>query len=126
MQQELGNKEGMIYALNNLGLINSEKGNYKKALEYYEKTLPISKELNLHSNTIDNYKAVYEIYYKQNEYKKAIDYYRLYTQLKDSIFSENKHNQIVELETEYKTEKMENDNILLAKEKAHRRDSKRS
>ena len=45
IEEELGDKSGMGYNLNNIGVVHHNKGDYKKATEYLEKSLPIHKEI---------------------------------------------------------------------------------
>jgi len=58
-----------------------------------------------------------ELYEKIEDFKKANKYIKEYYTLKDSIFSLEKQNQIVELQEKYKTEKQKTTIDLLKKEK---------
>jgi tetratricopeptide (TPR) repeat protein len=46
IQEEMNDKKGVSQSFNNLGLIYSNMGDYKKAIDYYEKSLEIKLEIN--------------------------------------------------------------------------------
>ena len=45
IREELGDKRGMGYSLNSIGLVHYYKGDYEKAEDYLEKSLDIQKEI---------------------------------------------------------------------------------
>jgi tetratricopeptide (TPR) repeat protein len=47
IREELGDKYGMGYSLNNIGNVYYDKGDYKKAEEHLEKSLAMQKEIGL-------------------------------------------------------------------------------
>ena len=47
IQQEIGDKKGMVYSLSNIGIVYIDKGDYDKAEEYLEKSLALQKEIGL-------------------------------------------------------------------------------
>ncbi|MFW5699595.1 MAG: tetratricopeptide repeat protein [Bacteroidota bacterium] len=98
----------LTYTYNNLGNLYMEIGQYSEAEKYLKKCLEFSEE-------IGNQEQVYEVYHSLSEnaersgnYREALKYFKQHATLKDSIFSENAHQQIAELETKYETEKKEN------------------
>ena len=60
-----------------------------------------------------NYLNISEVFEKKNQISEAYKFYKLYTQVKDSIVNEEKYKQIAELETKYETEKKEQEIKLL-------------
>ncbi|MBD3748248.1 MAG: sensor histidine kinase [Sphingobacteriales bacterium] len=77
------------------------------ALHYAKQSLAISHKINfldLEQYTLNH---ISEIYKKLGNYKLALDYKEKGTILKDSIYNETKSKQILELTTQYETEKKE-------------------
>jgi serine phosphatase RsbU (regulator of sigma subunit) len=89
---------------------------FAKAEQTYKKAESVSKEMN-------NIKILNHVYFKiagfyQNnkKYKEANDYLHLYIDSNQSIFSVEKEEIQKELETKYKTEQKEQENVILQKE----------
>jgi len=83
------------------------------ALEYGNYSAEIANQsgnLNARKNA---YQCLSEIYGKTGDLDKALEYYKLYSSIKDSLFNENKYKAIRELETKYETEKKEHQLALL-------------
>mgnify|MGYP002384482041 CR=1 FL=1 len=59
------------------GTINDDQGEYSKALEYYEKSLEISKKTlpANHPNLATSYNNIGSVYCSMGEYSKALEYY---------------------------------------------------
>ena len=64
-------KHWISVALNNLGLIKRRKGKYNDALQYYEKSLHISKELGDDIGSATNLNNIATIYIKQGKHNEA-------------------------------------------------------
>jgi tetratricopeptide (TPR) repeat protein len=43
--QEIGDRRGMAYALNNLGLVSGDQGDWSEARTFYEQSLSLGREL---------------------------------------------------------------------------------
>lgn len=79
-----------------------------KAIEYLERGLKLSNEinlLNLASSSI--YEHLAEAYELNGDYKKALEAYRNYTKIKDSIFSKENNKKIIQQGMKYEYEKKE-------------------
>jgi len=116
---KLNNKIRINLILNLMGSLHKELKNYSEAVEYYNKSLKVAEEISYNKVIIQNYSDLSELYEETGDYIKAIAYQKKYTSLKDSLFNEEKHKQIAELQTKYETEKKEKEielkNIALAK-----------
>ena len=88
---------------------------YQKAKQYSQKSLEIANDIHLNNITKENYKRLSIIYKMKNNYKKAYEYYQLYSVIKDSIFNEKSMNSINSLEVKYQTQKKEMEIKLLNK-----------
>jgi signal transduction histidine kinase len=71
----LGNKSGLSDTYNNIGAIYKIEGNYPKALEYFQKSLTIEKELNNTAGIAGSYSNIGVVYDIQENYPNALKYY---------------------------------------------------
>lgn len=83
--------------------------NLNKAVQLYEKS-------NSTKEASDVYKLISNAKTELGRYKDALEAYKRYSVLKDSIFTEESHKQIEEMNTKYETEKKEGQIKLLNKE----------
>jgi serine phosphatase RsbU (regulator of sigma subunit) len=91
----------------NLGRAYAGLNDYKLSESMYYKGLSLAKKI---SNTEIEYEinfSLHELYVKKGDYKRALEHFKTYTSIKDSIFNEQKQLQITEIETKYESEKKE-------------------
>jgi two-component sensor histidine kinase len=115
----LKNEKTQSYAgfLFNMGYAFHKVGNNVEALDYIEKSLAISKELNDLQAIRNSYQGLYETYHSRGDYKSAFDFLTLFHAYEDSIFNETKNRNLAELETQYETEKKDQAILNLEQEK---------
>ena len=101
MFEEVNNKQALIYIFYNLGSIYRNLNNYNKSIEYFEKGLSLSQELKMKDYTSYNYEGLSGVYEEIGQNKKALNYYKNYVDVKDSIFNDDRFNQIGELEAKF-------------------------
>lgn len=89
----------------NLAITYKMKGEYAKALDMFRETLRMSAENNDTEGNVWVYEKMAETYRESGDYKSALDSYMTFIMLRDSIFSAEKSQQIIELETKYDTAK---------------------
>ncbi len=105
--EEMGYKPTLVYIFYNLGSLYRNIGNYNKSIEYFQKGLDLSKEVSMPDFISYNYEALSGVYDEMAEYKNALIYYKEHVLIKDSLFNEEKHNQIAELEAKFQTAQQE-------------------
>ena len=88
IQTQIGDKKGIAICLNNIGIIHNDKGELKEALEYGQKSLTISEEIGFPDNISQASSLLSEVYQKQGNGMKALEMYKLYNQMHDSIHSQ--------------------------------------
>jgi serine phosphatase RsbU (regulator of sigma subunit) len=88
IQTQIGDKKGIAICLNNIGIIHNDKGELKEALEYGQKSLTISEEIGFPDNISQASSLLSEVYQKQGNGMKALEMYKLYIQMHDSIHSQ--------------------------------------
>lgn len=103
-------------ALNNIGEVYKEKGDFQKATEFINKSLIISKKADSKETMRINYENLLDLYSKQGNYKEAINYFKLVSDLKDTIFNIESNKHLQELSVKYETEKKESENKILRSE----------
>jgi tetratricopeptide (TPR) repeat protein len=89
-----------------------QEKNYNKALEYAQKSLVLAKKHELKAEEENAYQMLAEIYAVQGNFGEAYLYFEKFNALKDTLFNLNKNKQILELTTEYESEKKEQQIIL--------------
>ncbi len=90
-----------------LGEIDFIQKNYVEAIFYFKESLKYSLETNYKKITSTNYQSLSLAYRELNQYKLAYDFLYKFYNLNDSIFNEEKHKQLEEIETKYQTAKKE-------------------
>jgi signal transduction histidine kinase/DNA-binding response OmpR family regulator len=89
----------------NLGYIEYEKKNYRKALEYYHRSEAAAKKFGMMSEVAHVYGTMAESYAAVNDYKNAYDNLYLYATLSDSLAKADFNSYIAKLDKQFQTEK---------------------
>ena len=88
IQIEIGDKKGIAISYNNIGIIHVDQGQLNEALAYGQKSLTISEEIGFPDNISQASSLLSEVYQKQGKGMKALEMYKLYIQMHDSIYNE--------------------------------------
>ncbi len=110
---ELGQKGDVATVLTNLADAYQHNGNKDKALELLEKSIQISASLKLMNQLKSNYFLISQLYAGKNDYYDAFEAYKNYSEVKDSLFNQQSHEQIADFEVRYETEKKEKEIQIL-------------
>jgi tetratricopeptide (TPR) repeat protein/anti-sigma regulatory factor (Ser/Thr protein kinase) len=78
-----------------------------RALKYYQESLLIAEEKNLTKIQLKNLKGMSDVFKMLDDYKNSLLYFEKFAILKDSLLTESKYKQIMDLQTMYETEKKE-------------------
>ncbi len=110
-----------IAAFLNIGQLYTEKKEFDKAEHNLMRALESSKVLSRKNERISIYQALSELYEAKADYKNALLYKNLRTDLHDSVYNAEKENKIRDLETKYQVEKKDlmisNQELTIQKEK---------
>ena len=101
-----------------MGNCNVDQQKNDRALQYYRRSLMHAKQIKARELILENNKDFSEIYSAQNNYKKAFEYHKLYTALKDSIFSQESTEKIAGMEKQLEIEKKEKEIEVFKNEKS--------
>ncbi len=113
---KLGKEEEKSTVLANLSGIKMVMGQNEKALQLLDSSTMIAASLGLLNQLKQNYRYYSEIYNAQKNFEKSLEYYKKYTEVKDSIFSSEESRQLSDFQVKYETEKKENE-IQILKQK---------
>lgn len=116
IKKVLNDQRGISNTLNNIADAFYNMGQYSSAIETLTKSIQLAKEL----GAKDIYKIAYEklssVYAASGNYKEAYKYHKLYSEVKDSLFSEAQSKQAADLEAKYENEKKEKEIELLKRD----------
>ena len=117
---ELDNLYNLSIVMQNIGETYLNLNNFDDGFKYLNRSLEIAKAEGF-LITQKNVYAVLRNHYKTlNNYNKAYEYQQKYYSIKDSIFTLEKDKQLIELQTQYETEKMDEANCLLTEKVKNR------
>lgn len=127
------NQQGLASAYSSYGKYYAEvEKNYSKALEYYNINMTLDLEKIQLSHLCTVYKQIYILHEKLGDYKKAFEFYKLYSTINDSLYNSNNVKKQTELKLEYEFDKIQHQkeiedklkekaqNLLLEKERQRR------
>ncbi len=114
--KELDDKEGIVVCYDQLGNVLKNERKLKESIKYFEISLDLADSIKSIENIHKSAYSLYSIYSDFKEWKKALDYYIKYKNAKDSLFSIENSNKLIELEKSYEYQKKENE--ILAEKKA--------
>jgi serine phosphatase RsbU (regulator of sigma subunit) len=108
--------EGIVIASANLGQISSIMGDEENAFRYYLESYKMADSIKAISFQKNSAKSLAELYYKKKDYKSAYDYFRKYSDLRDTIFSEENSERVAQMQSKYESEQKENKIKLLTQQ----------
>lgn len=100
-----------------IGNVYFFQGDYNLALTYVEKSLNIANKLKLKRQAWSSYKLISEIYEKIGNHKQALENYKRYSSISDSIFSNDLKKQITDFQKKYEIANKDREIKILKKEK---------
>jgi len=107
IREELSDKGGISSCQINIGMLYTGTDEIQKALQYLTEGLNLAKEIGAPDREKEAYEGLSAAYEKMNDHSKALEYYKLFKEINDTIFNEEKSKQIAEMQTKYETEKKE-------------------
>lgn len=117
IKREMGDKKGIASTMNNIGEILTLMKRYDEALKYIRDALKIADVINVKSLRKDSCFLLSQIYEAMNNPRKSYDYYKMYAELEESIFTEESAVKITELQSKHEIEKKEKEIEILKRDK---------
>lgn len=105
--QSLENIQLKVMTLSAKGDLRIRQGNVPGALHLYQESLKLADEIRMTRLILNNYKGMSDAYKMLDDYVNSLLYFEKYSVLKDSLLTQSKYKQIMELQTMYETEKKE-------------------
>jgi adenylate cyclase len=105
----LGMESEKATVLANLSDIYRDSGNERKAIQMLDESTRIAERLNLRNQLQQNYLYYSEIYDARKDYKRSLDYFKKYSEIKDSVITGEILSQLSDFQIKYETEKKENE-----------------
>jgi PAS domain S-box-containing protein len=119
--EEIKYQLGLANACHNIGRTYTGMRQYETARTYLETALKLAKEIKAKYLIYNIYAALINMYGRKGDFKQALEYHKLYVQLRDVIFNEESSQKIVQLQAQYEAETKENEiRWLRKKNKAER------
>ncbi len=106
--EEIGLEAGLVHNYLGMGELYSKTNEYKKASHYLDLALKLSKKFSMKQQQLGCYERFYRLHKEKGSFKKALESHELFVSLKDSLFTIEKEQIISELQTEFETERKEN------------------
>lgn len=102
--RELGRIKGIAAALNNVGSVYYKLKNYDKAETFLLEGLKLAQQIEIRDLIIEIYLRISDLKVAQYDYQNALYYYKLYSSVKDSIFSSERLDIIAGMEATYEVQ----------------------
>jgi serine phosphatase RsbU (regulator of sigma subunit) len=113
---EANDKEGIVIATGNLGELSMRMGDIDNALKYLLQSYKLSDEIHALSFEKGTARALATLYYKKGNYKIAYDYFSKFSELRDTLFSDENSQRVAQMQSKYESEGKEQKIQLLTKE----------
>jgi signal transduction histidine kinase len=117
MQRKLDNRQGIVDVLTNIGYLLEDQGQFREAIKRYKEAEHLAERIHARYSKMYLYSALSSAYGSLKDYKTALEYAQRYDGLRDSLFSEDKNKQLLELEAKYETGKKAQQIKLLEKDR---------
>jgi len=99
-----------------LGVVEAKSRNFPSAIAYTNKALAFSKEIGVKEFEKNAYSALVEIYEMQGNMAKALESYRFFTAMKDSLINQENEHSMKFMEAQFQAEKKQKEIELLSKD----------
>ena len=106
LKENLHEQVGITSILIQMAKIFNKQKNVTSEFECLNKARQIAEENNFKKDLMEIYSSL-SSYYEKNNAALALEYFKKYNSVKDSVFNENSNRQITELNTKYETGKKE-------------------
>ncbi len=116
MVEKMNDKWSYANTLQNIGLVYMDQGRLSSAFNSFRKALAVSKKYGLKTLTMNLYEDISAYYERVGDYKNALKYHKLYSEINDSIYNEDTRSQIAEIENKYQFQHKEQQLKLYEKE----------
>ena len=101
IQEKIGDKLGLAYSYNNLSVMYYNANDYSKAIIYSQKSLELGEELGFPENIKIAAYQLYNIYSKKGNFQLALDNYKIFIKMRDSLNNIETQKSLIQQQTKY-------------------------
>ncbi len=112
-----GDKYGLSLVNRNMAIVCMNRNMATEAITYLNEAVAIAVEIGSQSAISNSYRELSKAHKQLGNYKDALKFHELYFMYNDSVTGEETRKKVAELEIQYETEKKENENLALRKDK---------
>ncbi|MBL4594612.1 MAG: tetratricopeptide repeat protein [Flavobacteriales bacterium] len=105
VREEIGDKGGVASSLNNIAYILLSNGKINEAFNYAQRGFTIAKEVGYPASIKSSAKLLSKIYVKKNNGLKALEMYKLFITMRDSLNNETTQKAAAKQQAQYEYEK---------------------
>jgi len=113
LSQEMNNTAELALSLMRIGQVYNYKGQNDMTIRYMNQSLQYAAQSDLKAVMEDIYMTLSDIFEKKNDYYQALTYYKLFSNMKDSISREESVKMMTEMQLKFETESILKANELL-------------
>lgn len=117
IEAKLMDLNGQATSLTRIGDCFAAMGKFEKAITIQHEALTILKKLNLPNEISEVMFSLSETYEKAGNYKNALQYYKKFKEIKDTLVSENNYQKILQVKEQYELDKKDSEIAGLIAEK---------
>ena len=111
--EDLENQDNQVLCLQNIGDIYRKQGLYHKAIQVFRKSLDIAKKTDNKYQKMFSLDLLSMTYDSLDYHEQALKFHVRYSEVRDSIFNNEKQTAIAEIETKYQTAQKDNEILQL-------------
>lgn len=117
IRNEIEDKNGIALTYINLSRGAQEQNKFPEGIAYAEKSLALAKEIGSLALAEEAHNALFELYEKSGNTSKALEHYKKYIAVRDSIFSEENTTKTMRSEMNFEFERQKEKNTLVQEKK---------
>lgn len=117
LEDSLGNSLNIATSHANIAMVYADMGKKEKSIEHMNASIRIGKEIGRLKDVMGRFEYASRVHYLNENYKNAYEYRLAYDQLKDTIFSVKRSEQILAVQEEFESERKEKKIEILKNER---------
>lgn len=117
IREKLGDSKGISSTLSRIGTLYTETGRYREALEVLNRSLKIAKDISVVEEEMSSLLGLAKLKALTHQLDSSFVLMKEYIQIKDSVYDARIKQQILDVQSQYETNQLEQDIELIRKEK---------
>lgn len=117
LHEKTGNEFGIAEVELGRGLVLMAQGKYEEAMQSINRSLSMAKESNARTLEIRGYHTLSELYELKGDFQQALEYFRQFKNLEDSLFSQDMQEKLLRDQIRFETEDKDTEIAALNEER---------